>query len=197
MDNKIKKTIQTYEKAAFDYYKTHSNIHRLKNLLNFFIKNIKGKKVLDVGCGPGRDAKYFFEHGLKVVGIDLASNFIKIASSNVPKAKFIQMDMRHLNFPDNIFDGIWAHASFSHIPKKDALKALHGFKRVLKDNGILYISIKIGRGEKFDGGRFFALYSEDEFKSLLRARNFKILKTSRSRIKKEKWLYIFAKLQKT
>lgn len=194
MDNKTKKTIQTYEKIAFDYYKTHSKIDRLKNLLNFFIKNMKGKEVLDAGCGHGRDAKYFSEHGLNVVGIDLASNFIKIAFVNVPKAKFIQMDMRKLNFPDNKFNGIWAHASFSHIPKKDALKTLRGFRRVLKPGGILYVSLRVGKGEKFDRKKFFTLYTENEFKNLLESCNFKILKMSESENKGEKWLYIFARV---
>jgi len=101
--------------------------------------------------------------------------------------------MRHLNFPDNVFDGIWVHASFFHIPKKDALKTLLGFKRVLRPTGILYISIKLGNGEKFDRKRFFALYTEKEFKDLLQACGFKILKTRKSNERGEKWLYVFAK----
>jgi len=49
MDNSTKKTIQTYEKIAFDYSKSHADNKRIKNLLDFFIQNINGKNVLDVG----------------------------------------------------------------------------------------------------------------------------------------------------
>lgn len=118
--NIVAKTIQTYEETAEGYYKTHFDINEIKNITDFFIQNLKGAKILDIGCGPGRDAKYFYEHDLKVIGIDLTSNFVKMASKNVPNAKFIQMDMRKLDFPENTFDGIWACASFPHIPKKEA-----------------------------------------------------------------------------
>ncbi|MEW6231808.1 MAG: methyltransferase domain-containing protein, partial [Chloroflexota bacterium] len=116
-NNAVAKTIKTYEETAEDYYKTHFDINEVKNIADFFIQNLKGQKILDIGCGPGRDAKYFSEHGLKVTGADLTSNFVKMASQNVPNAKFVQMDMRNLGFPENTFDGIWACASFLHVPK--------------------------------------------------------------------------------
>lgn len=88
-ENRVAKTIKTYEELAEDYYKTHFDINKIKTISDFFIQNLKGKKILDIGCGPGRDAKYFSEQGLEVTGIDLTSNFVKMASKNVPNAKFI------------------------------------------------------------------------------------------------------------
>ena len=57
--NVVAKTIQTYEETAEDYYKTHFDINEIKNIADFFIQNLNGQKILDIGCGPGRDAKYF------------------------------------------------------------------------------------------------------------------------------------------
>jgi len=197
-NNAVVKTIQTYEELAEDYYKTHFDIDEIKNIADFFIQNLKGQKILDIGCGPGRDAKYFSEHGLEVTGIDLTSNFVKLASQNVPNAKFIKMDMRNLDFPKNTFDGIWVCASFLHIPKSEVKNTLLGFRRILKPNGLLYISVKQGTGEKFIEKeeyrgkiKFFAFYTEDKFKNLIESCNFKILKVIIDK-KKDTWINVFA-----
>lgn len=106
-DNLVSQTIQTYNACAKSYFHNHYNISEMQDVIDFFIQNLKGTKVLDVGCGPGRDAKYFSDHNLKVIGIDLSDNFLDIAFKNVPNAKFIKMDMRKLIFPDKTFNGIW------------------------------------------------------------------------------------------
>ena len=102
-NNVVAKTIKTYEELAEDYYKTHFDINEIKNIADFFIQNLKGQKILDIGCGPGRDAKYFSEHDLEVTGIDLTSNFVRMASQNVQNAKFMQMDMRNLELPQDLY----------------------------------------------------------------------------------------------
>ena len=197
-NNAVAKTIEAYEKLAKDYCRTHFDINVIKNIADFFIKNLKGQKILDIGCGPGRDAKYFSEHGLKVTGIDLSSNFVKMASQNVPNAKFMQMDMRTLDFPENSFDGIWACASFLHVPKEDAKNTLLGFRKILKPAGLIYLSVKQGNEEKFvekdeykGRTKFFAFYSQDEFKNLIESCNFKIVKVLIDE-KKDTWINVFA-----
>ena len=197
-NNVVNKTIKSYEELAGDYYKNHFDINEVKGIIDFFIKKLKGKKVLDVGCGPGRDAKYFSENGLEVIGIDLTSNFVKMASRNVPKAKFIQMDMRNLNFPENTFDGIWACASFLHIPKIEARDTLLGFKKVLKPGGLIYLSVKQGNGERFvkkkeykNKAKFFAFYNKNELKNLVKSCGFQIIKLSIDR-KRNTWVNVFA-----
>ncbi|MBU0998824.1 methyltransferase domain-containing protein [Patescibacteria group bacterium] len=197
-NNVVAKTIKTYEELAEDYYKTHFDINEIKNIADFFIQNLKGQKILDIGCGPGRDAKYFSEHNLEVTGIDLTSNFVKMASKNVPNAKFMQMDMRNLDFPENTFDGIWACASFLHVPKEDAKNTLLGFRKILKPAGLIYLSVKQGNEEKFvekdeykGRTKFFAFYTQDEFKNLIESCNFKIVKVLIDE-KKDTWINVFA-----
>jgi ubiquinone/menaquinone biosynthesis C-methylase UbiE len=197
-NNVVAKTIKIYEELAEDYYKTHFNINEIKNIADFFIQNLKGQKILDIGCGPGRDAKYFSEQGLEVTGIDLTSNFVKMASQNVPNAEFMQMDMRNLDFPENTFDGIWACASFLHVPKEDAKNTLLGFRKILKPAGLIYLSVKQGNEEKFvekdeykGRTKFFAFYTQDEFKNLIESCNFKIVKVLIDN-KKDTWINVFA-----
>jgi ubiquinone/menaquinone biosynthesis C-methylase UbiE len=197
-NNVVAKTIKTYEELADDYCKTHFDINEIKNIADFFIQNLKGQKILDIGCGPGRDANYFSEHDLEVTGIDLTSNFVKMASQNVLNAKFMQMDMRNLDFPENTFDGIWACASFLHVPKEDAKNTLLGFRKILKSAGLIYLSVKQGNEEKFvekdeykGRTKFFAFYTQDEFKNLIESCNFKIVKILIDN-KKDTWINVFA-----
>jgi ubiquinone/menaquinone biosynthesis C-methylase UbiE len=198
----VAETIKVYEETAQNYCKNNFAMKkRVRDLADFFIRNLHGRKILDIGCGPGRDAKYFCGRGLEVTGIDLTLNFIKIASVDVPEAEFLPMDMRQLDFLENSFDGIWLDASFIHVPKKEARKTLVGFKKVLKPDGLMFISGKVGTGEKFvqktdDCGRarFFVFYPETEFKDLIELSGFSLLKTT---IDKDEdgnnvWINIFA-----
>ena len=194
----VSKTIRTYEETAEDFYKDHSDISEIKNIADFFIKNLKGKKILDVGCGPGRDAKYFSEKGLDITGIDLTKKFIEMASKNAPKARFIRMDMRKIDFSPNTFDGIWSCASFLHLPKSEAKSTLREFRRILKPRALLYISIKEGDKEKFvkkdeykGYTKLFAFYSKKELKNLIKSSKFNILKIIINR-KKDVWINVFA-----
>ncbi len=141
MEEKILKTIQVYNDHANDYFRINASLEPLQDLLDFFITNVTGKRILDVGCGPGRDAKYFSLANFEVFGIDLSRNLLDLAQRNAPSATFRLMDMRKLDFPPGFFDGIWAAASVLHIPKKDALSTLRGFRIILKSEGLLYIGL--------------------------------------------------------
>jgi len=196
--DKVKTTIQTYDAIAEEFYKNHFDINSVKNLADDFIKELKGKNILDIGCGPGRDAKYFSDNGFNVVGIDLSDGLLKIARQ-LPNIKFLKMDMRKLSFKENIFDGIWACASFLHVPKTEAKHTLIGFKKVLKPGGVIFICVQEGKEEKFvsqtehkGAKKFFAFYSENELRNLIEECDLKILKTVIQK-KKDTWINIFAK----
>lgn len=197
MVKEIENTIKNYEKIADRYFEEHNDINKVQKNLDLFISYLQGNKILDIGCGPGRDARYLAEKNLEVVGIDLTTNLIKIASKNAPRAKFIIMDMRRLNFPERYFDGVWVWASFLHIPRKESKKTLIKFNRVLKERGILAISVKKGKGEGFikkdeADNRFYSFYEEKEFIELLESCGFEIIKEF-IEIKKSVWINVFAR----
>lgn len=192
MMDPVKVTVKAYEKTAKKYAK-NSGIEDIKHLLEFFVYRLKGKTVLDVGIGPGLTTRFFTDYGLKVIGIDLTSNFLKMAGKNAPKARIMQMDMRHLKFADDRFDGIFACASFLHVPKSEALQTLKGFHRVMKKGGVLFIAVKKGDKEGFvkDTGKYFTLYQTDELKGLMESAGFKTIKASEEK-KKVTWINVFA-----
>lgn len=145
---KFELAVKTYNKIAKLYFKY--TFHKLSQYqLNKFISMLPKKaKILDAGCGSGRDAQYFKEDGFEVTAIDAAEKMVEEAKKNVKDVKFEHMDMLNLKFEDESFDGVWACASLLHNEKTDLPKILGELKRVLKENGTLYVSVKEGEGEK-------------------------------------------------
>lgn len=145
----------------------------------------KGANLLEVGCGGGRDAKYFVKKGFKVTGIDASNVFIDIAKKEAPKANFSVMDILKLDFPKESFDAIWAQAVLLHLKRKDVSKALRNMYKVLKPDGYAYINVKKGKGEayvaeKLSGGheRFYTYFSKKEVIDLMKNQGFEIIHSS-------------------
>jgi len=195
----LRKTINVYEDYAEKYFSLHSNINEIRDVIDSYIERFEGNTILDIGCGPGRDAQYFSQHGFSPVGIDLAAFFLKMARKNVPHVPFLKMDMRLLGFAEESFDGLWACASFMHIPRSEALNVLYGFDRVVKEGGTLFLAVIKGKEEKMVpnenyGGqqRFFAFYDVEEIQAMIEKANFHILET-RINEGKDTWIDIYAK----
>lgn len=182
MDDNSKKTIESYDKTVDDYIALVDPLQP-KNYSDKFLTFLKNEdKILDLGCGPGRDAKVFVEAGMQVVGVDLSEKMIEAAKKRVPKADFRVMNILNLDFTDDYFEGIWASAIFIHIPKSDIGKALKESYRVLKQDGIIYISLKKGEGEGLEpderyGGveKYWSFFTEEEIFNELKIVGFKIL----------------------
>lgn len=200
MDNPVEQTITTYDNLAANYATHYVNREPYKGLYNYFIAHLKGKKILDVGCGAGHDAAFFTSHGLEVVGIDLSTKLLALAKKSAPKATFLKMDMRYLEFPPRTFDGLWVMTSFQHLPKVDASKTLSSFRRVLKETGHLYLSVTEGTGEGLVGKerylgmrKYFSNYAEPEIRKLLAEAGFEVLNVQRAKTKRQNsFMDIFA-----
>ena len=202
VEDEILRTIKTYNEVAEKYFEINQSIAPIKDVLDLFIKNVDGDKILDVGCGHGRDAKYLSESGFDVVGIDLSCKLLEIARRNAVKPGFCMLDMRKLSFLDDSFDGVWACASLLHIPKKEAETTLRELHRVLRPRGLIYVSLKEGRGESFvksqqywDKERFYAFYSMKELRRLFEDSGFETIEdlTEKSNGRNTTWINIFAK----
>ncbi len=175
--DKYEETKKNYNRGI-DWHIQKSSSYNWKNQIERFVKGLKGKRVLDAGCGGGRDIAEFIKRGIEVDGIDYSRETIKKCKEQFPKATFYEGDMRKIDLPDNTYDGIWACASLLNLKKKDILLVLFKFKRILKSNGKLFISVKEGEGERMikdrAGQRFFSFYSLRELKRLVEKAGFKV-----------------------
>lgn len=116
-----------------------------RDLLDAFVERVEGSRVLDAGCGPGRDAAYFHDSGLDPVGVDAAAGMVAYAGANRP-GRYLQMDLRQLGFPADTFDGLWCPASVFFVPPGGMRAALAEFARVLRPGGHARVGFKLGDG---------------------------------------------------
>jgi len=198
-------TIQAYDQLAPEYANKWFDDPVMEATIRKFAKaSGSGARVLDVGCGPGRDVKFMSELGMEAVGADLSEGMIEEARHRFPAGIFRWMDMRNLRFPPRAFSGVWSCASIHHLTKDQAAAALAEFSRVLVEDGLLAVSIEVGEHERerYDRiGRFERLYKAPEFRSLLVRTGFEIVdeqtscnqKTTLEDSTPKQWLYFLAR----
>ena len=148
--------------------------------------------ILDLGCGSGRDAKYFVDLGYAVDAIDASKEMVRLASTKSG------LEVKHMTFeqfsPSVRYDGIWACASLLHVEPK-ALKSLFiQISQWLNISGVLYASFKYGDGVRVKDGRTFTDMDEHQLKVLLSAADL-IVKESwvtydQRPERNEKWLNV-------
>ncbi|MBT3416941.1 class I SAM-dependent methyltransferase [Candidatus Woesearchaeota archaeon] len=192
-NEKFKQAIKTYNKIAKIYAK-YTEAKLMQFQLTRFESLLQGKKILDAGSGSGRDVAYFLEDDFDAVGIDISQGQIKEAKKRVPKGKFLKQDFRKTKFEDNSLDGIWCMEGFVHLPKTEIKKALKEFKRILKEDGIIYLSLKRGKGTKIIKQEIYSneplpyyYYEQKEIESLANDLNFKIISSEENNV----WVELF------
>jgi ubiquinone/menaquinone biosynthesis C-methylase UbiE len=172
----VAETIDVYDLIADEYTSRWQDPVVMAYQYGFFGGSLPGPRVLDVGCGPGRDAKFLSESGCEVTGVDLSRSLITIAAKAVTETRFALMDMRRLGFADGLFQGLWSNASFLHIPHKESLTTMRELARVTAPGGILYLSVKDGEGQGFDErGVFYAYYHLEEVGRLAQVAGFEVI----------------------
>ncbi|MEI6053777.1 MAG: methyltransferase domain-containing protein [Candidatus Saccharibacteria bacterium] len=170
-----------YDKNARNWVIKRSNLEACRAEFEQYRELLPNGKILDLGCGTGRDASLFLAENYDYTGIDLSDGMIDEAKKLFPAGKFEAMDLCDLKFNDQSFDGIWSFAAYLHIPKKDISDAIKEANRVLKLGGIGYITIKKGNFESYlgEGGskRYWAFYGKNQFAKILQDNGFEIIKS--------------------
>lgn len=178
-----KSTIDAYDKISSEFHERNS-APLYEEQYGLFKSFTDGNKLLEIGCGTGRDAEELLKVGFEYTGIDASEGMLRTANERVKGGSFLKSDFESLIFPDQSFDCFWAAATFLHVSKKDIDKVLQETKRVLKKGGTGFISLKqktaIGEGyiiESKAGGieRYFAFYTPEEAPSVLSRNGFEIL----------------------
>ena len=132
-----------------------------------------GGRILDAGCGSGRDALAFLHAGYTVDAFDASEEICRLASENVG------FPVRCQRFEDltgtDCYDGIWACASLLHVRKKDLPNVMQRLCKILRPGGVFYASFKKGTGERVKDGRFFCDMTQEGCRKLLEDSGFIVL----------------------
>lgn len=198
LTNKEQQTLDSYNKYGRQWAASHLDFDFWAQELKRFKEYLPEGKVLEIGAGGGRDAKEIIKAGYDYIGTDISKCLLEAARKYNPGAKFLLKSVYNLNFPRNSFDGFWACAVLLHIPKKRIDEALQQLHNAIKPQGVGFISVKKGKGERVtiepppDGQRLFAYYSLKEFTEVLVRNNFKVLYSKeRKKTAKTTWLIYF------
>lgn len=186
-----------------DYYERNSQKF-IESTLNLdvgplyasFKKYLKpGDKVLDLGCGPGRDLKYFSSK-YQVIGLE-PSPALSLYAKNYSGAQVIQSRIEDFRTTEK-FNGIWACASLLHIPSRDLAEVFQKIEGLLTEEGVLFASFKYGDFEGIRNDRYFTNMTEESLskvvnESSLNIKEMWVTRDLRETREDEKWLNIIAK----
>ena len=165
-------TIDYYDKYAerFVAGTENADMHECRDR---FLKYLHpGARILDAGCGSGRDIIAFQRAGYAVDAFDASAELCKIATERsgiyVKNRRFEEIT------GEEKYDGIWACASLLHVRREDLADVLSRIYGLLRSQGTLYVSFKYGSGECVKDGRYFHYLSDNECRSVLERAGFSV-----------------------
>ena len=159
------KTIDYYNKHAEEFTTSTFEVD-MKSLYQPFLAELpEGARILDVGCGSGRDTLAFKNKGYQVDAIDYSEELVKKATrlTGIPikLQSFYEIDA------DEAYGGIWACASLLHCQRNRLPEVLEKMVQALKPNGVIYMSFKYGDSDRYQDGRQFTDLDENQAEALL------------------------------
>ena len=153
-------TAAYYDAHAEEYAAATIDLDVSKRIARFARMLPRGARILDAGCGAGRDLVGLGAAGLAPVGLDASARLATIARrvSGMPVSVG---DILDTPFEPRSFDGIWAMASLLHLERRETTAAVRALAGLLVPGGLLFASVKRGEGQvRDDAGRWFTLHDE-------------------------------------
>ena len=172
----MRSTIDYYNRIADSYYWTTVGIDMSK-LRNAFAAYLPAEaRVMDLGCGSGRDVMAFGDMGHEASGLDASKELVELAKERLEvKASVGDMVTWRASEP---YDGIWCCASLIHLNEEEKNRFFGNLQYNLKPGGVIYISVKEGIETGTDEeGVYTSNCTAEELKSFLNGAGCEILET--------------------
>ncbi len=136
---------QLYSKLANLYHEMYEHVFDYDQEYAFYdalLKKHKGRKILEVGCGSGMLARRFMTGGYDYLGLDLYHEMLDIARAETGSDRFVQCDMRKINF-DRQFDAVLITGrSLAYVTENMGIvDTMQGIHKALKDHGLFVFGV--------------------------------------------------------
>ena len=159
-------TIDYYNRNADEYFARTADVN-FDALYSRFLKYIPdGGRIMDLGCGSGRDVKWFYDHGYEAFGLDASRELVSKASIeyDIPVCTGLIEEWTS----STTFDGVWCCASLMHLDD-DALEQFFvNLQYNLKPGGVLFMSVKSGIETGLDEqGRYLRNFTEEDVREII------------------------------
>jgi SAM-dependent methyltransferase len=174
MSTMTNRTIDYYDNNASEYCSSVNGADMTAYYTRFLKYVPKGGSIIDLGCGSGRDLKYFRDNGYDAQGLDASQQLCVLAHeySGCPVQCTDFLSWK----PERKFDAFWANASMLHLTDKDIITFFEEKPRYLEDNGIIYMSMKTGIMQGDDEkGRYFTPFTENLLEGIIKVSGLRII----------------------
>jgi SAM-dependent methyltransferase len=199
-------TVASYDLIAEGYERQTASVSaEYANFRTDYLSALGGRgTIADLGCGPGRDALYFLQAGLAVIGVDASREMTRRA-----RAKGVRVavgDLRAVPLRGSALDGVWSSASLLHVPREEVPATLRSWVLCLRTGGILGLSTSLGEDEGWEKTpydpttyphdvplrRWYVHHDRAVLLNMLELAGVEILST-RERVSHRRWLMVLAR----
>lgn len=154
-------TLSHYEEGAEGFWQGTRD-HDVSQNIEALLGELPGdapQRILDFGCGPGRDLVDFVARGHAPVGLDGSAAFVAMARERAG-VEVLHQDFLALELPAEAFDGVFANATLFHVPTSALPRVLGDLHACLRPGGVLFASNPRGDNREGWNGRRYAAYHD-------------------------------------
>jgi SAM-dependent methyltransferase len=177
LDRIARVTLEHYDQRAQDFWQGTKD-HDVSQNREELLRHLEGRpplRILDLGCGPGRDLKAFAGLGHLAVGLEGSQRFAAMARE-YSGCEVLEQDLLKLDLPQEGFDGVFANTVLFHVPGQELPRVLQELRSALKPRGVLFSSNPHGNNEEgWNRGRYGAFLDWESWRGYVTDAGFEEL----------------------